>query len=457
MAFETSDIPHPEDTIVAAASAPGAGRRAVVRLSGPLSHAIVRKVFDPKDLQQWEQRRRWLEGQLRLSQLRPPVPATVLRFFTPYSYTGQDMAEVHLPGSPPLVEQLIADLLRHGGRPAQPGEFTLRAFLAGKKDLAQAEAVQAVVEADDAAALQQALRQLAGGISHPLHRLRETLLDLLADIEAALDFVDEDITFVSAEEAIRRLSEASEQIAALLQQTQSRGLSRTAARIVFVGLPNAGKSSLFNALGGGQAIVSPIPGTTRDYLIQSCDWDGVPVELVDTAGWQEAADTIEQQAQQLGCDAACTADVVVWCDEHGRFPAEHVQLFTNLGAELVRVRTKADLGVLPGPATSEPSAADVVCSIHNSMSVKELRKILRERLLRRRRPGWLAGLARCRHHLEMCGEQLQAAIHYLAAGESMELVALALREALHQLGCLTGAVYTNDLLDRIFSRFCIGK
>ena len=218
-------------------------------------------------------------GSITLSGVHSPLPATLYFFPGPRSYTGQDLAELHTLGSPPLVERLVADLLTAGARPAQPGEFTLRAFLAGKKDLPQAEAVNAVIEAGTDAELATALAQLAGGVTRPLQSLREDLLNLLADLEAALDFADEDIEFVGKPETLARLDAAIEHLTALAHQLDDRSISGRPVRVALVGLPNAGKSSLFNALAGGDALVSPIPGTTRDYLNRAarcspaCRWN----------------------------------------------------------------------------------------------------------------------------------------------------------------------------------------
>ena len=363
MSFEKTALPHPDDTIVAVSSAPGPGARAIVRVSGPEARGVVERVFvakRPKPPTPFPNReggfqtppptgeglgrgRFLIPGSLALSGVHSPLPATLHFFPGPRSYTGQDLAELHTIGSPPLVERLVADLLNAGARPARPGEFTLRAFLAGKKDLPQAEAVRAVVEAGTDADLRLALAQLAGGVTRPLQALRDDLLNLLADLEAALDFADEDIEFVGKPETLSRLDAAIDQLTTLRRQLEDRAVSGRPVRIALVGLPNAGKSSLFNTLAGGDALVSPIPGTTRDYLTKQLDLGGVPVELIDTAGWLDAADTIEEQAQQLGREQSARADVVLWCDEHGAFPDADSARLAATGAEVLRVRTKSDL------------------------------------------------------------------------------------------------------------------
>jgi tRNA modification GTPase len=482
MSFEKTAAPHPDDTIAAVSSAPGPAPRAIVRLSGPRTRAVVDVVFRaaeptprPPPCREGEQNlsriddvngapnspslqgggrgvgssRRFVRGVLRLSGVHSPLPATLYFFAGPRSYTGQDVAELHLVGSPPLVERLVADLLAAGARPARPGEFTLRAFLAGKKDLPQAEAVQAVIDAGTDADLGAALAQLAGGVSRPLDALRDSLLNLLADTEAALDFADEDIEFVGQAETLRQLDVAIAQLAAVAVQMESRTVSGRPVRVALVGEPNAGKSSLFNALTGGAALVSPVAGTTRDYLTRPLDLAGVPCELIDTAGWQDATDTIEAQAQRLGAEQSARADVVVWCDEHGVFDGRDEARLRATGAAVLKVRTKSDL------RAARPSAgAALACSVHD---LGALRAALAEAVTALARPALAPSQSRCRHHVAVCLERLREARALTAAAEPPELVALALRGAIDALGEMTGAVYTDDLLDRVFSRFCVGK
>jgi tRNA modification GTPase len=441
--------PHPGDTIVAVSSAPGPGARAVVRVGGPGARAVIDRVFRPDAP---DRTRHLTPGSLRLSGVHSPLPATLYFFPGPRSYTGQDLAELHTVGSPPLVERLVADLLAAGARPALPGEFTLRAFLAGKTDLPRAEAVHAVVAAGTDADLRAALDQLAGNVSRPLEALRDDLLNLLADLEAALDFADEDLEFVGRDETLARLGAALAQLDALLGRLDDRGVSGRPVRVALVGRPNAGKSSLFNALAGGAALVGPVPGTTRDYLTARLDVGGVPVELIDTAGWQAAADTVEEQAQRLGRGAAGAADVVLWCDEDGAFPAADAARLATTAAEVLRVRTKADMGGRTGSASD-----GVACSATAAGGTAALAAALRDTVLSLTRPALAPSQSRCRGHAAGCAAHLRAARDHVSAGDPPELAAAALRAALDQLGELTGAVYTDDLLDRVFSRFCVGK
>jgi tRNA modification GTPase len=462
----STGAPHPDDTIVAVSSAPGPGPRAIVRVSGPKTQAVVDAVFVPTAGMN-AAARHLVPGSLRLSGVHSPLPADLYFFPGPHSYTGQDLAELHTIGSPPLVERLVADLLGAGARPARPGEFTLRAFLAGKKDLPQAEAVQAVVEAGTDADLTAALAQLAGGVTRPLNRLREDLLNLLADVEAALDFADEDIEFVGKTEALTRIAAALAQLTNLQRQLDSRTVSGRPVRVALVGLPNAGKSSLFNALAGGPAaLVSPEAGTTRDYLTKALDLGGATVELVDTAGWQDAADTVAEQAQRLGRAQATQADVILWCVEPGGAfdPADEARLRAT-GAEVLRVATKSDLASRvshdPGPTANNPpvhtGGSPIPTSLVTLTGTDALRTALTERVLSLARSPLAPSQSRCRHHVEACIARLREAHRHTLFDDPPELIALALRSALDPLGEMVGAVYTDDLLDRIFSRFCIGK
>ncbi len=440
--------PHPDDTIVALSTAPGPGVRAIVRVSGPRAAEVVNSVISREPTASvLAVGSRLTPCSLTLSGVHSPLPADLYFFRGPNTYTGQDLAEIHTVSSPPLVERLIADLLAAGARSAQPGEFTLRAFLAGKKDLPQAEAVLAVIESDTEADLQGSLKQLAGGVTQPLAALRSDLLNLLADIEAALDFVDEDIEFVSKRDTLLRLTAALAHLTNLNRQLEGRTVSGRTLRIALVGEPNAGKSSLFNALTrNAKALVSDVPGTTRDYLIARLDLNGVPAELIDTAGWQAATDTIEGQAQQLGREQSDRSDVVLWCvpvnAEPGRPPSE----------DAVLVRTKADL--LQG---SREVGRSCLVSVVSGHGVVQLRQLLAEKAATFARSPLAPSQARCRAHVASAMTHLRNAHRHTVADDPPELLALALRAALDQIGEMAGAVYTNDLLDRIFSRFCIGK
>jgi tRNA modification GTPase len=277
----------------------------------------------------------------------------------------------------------------------------------------------------------------------PLALLREDLLNLLADVEAGLDFADEDIAFVKPDEVLGRLAKALAQLTLLKKQIEQRGVGSRPFRVVLAGRPNAGKSSLFNALvGRAEAIVSREPGTTRDYLEKDVHLRGITLRFVDTAGLREASDAIESAAQSLGVDQARHADLVLLCVEgtdNIDVPAEHV----------LRVATKCDI-VAPPEGVLATSAL-------TREGLDELRTVVADMARSRGTSSLAPSLSRCRHHVDACLAHLRQA-HAIVLNEQLpELLALELRLTLEELGAMVGAVYTDDLLDRVFSRFCIGK
>src|SRR5262249_31179425 len=313
--------PDPQDTIVALSSAPGPGARAIVRVSGPAALRIALSAFCPAEPIEPTRRRRYA-GQIHLLGLSASLSGDLCFWPGRRTYTGQELVEIHTLSSPPLTELLIAQLLNAGARAAQPGEFTLRGFLAGKLDLTQAEAVRGVIEAGNRDQLKQALAQLAGGVALPLQQLRDELLNLLADVEAGLDFTEEDIHFIARDELLQRIGKSLAHLVLLQKQFDQRAASNKLFRAVLVGRPNTGKSSLFNALApGSAALVGPEAGTTRDYLVRRLEVAGVTLEVVDTAGWQPAAGSIQEQAQRLSREQADQADLLLLCLESGQAAA----------------------------------------------------------------------------------------------------------------------------------------
>ncbi len=446
-----------QDTIVALSTAPGPGARAIVRLTGPDAVRIAGQVVRTEIAVQAHERHRY-KGWTMLPGVAAPFNAALYVWPAPLTYTGQDIVEVHTISCPPLVELQVAEFLQAGARAAGPGEFTLRGFLAGKLDLPKAEAVLAVIEAGNRDELAQALAQLAGGVSGPLNALRSDLLDLLADVEAGLDFAEEDIHFIELPSLLGQLAKGLAQVTIIQRQLDRRALADRPFRVAFTGHANVGKSSLFNALtGGGHALVSAQPGTTRDYLAKRVDWDGLALELIDTAGTRIPSDALETQAQRLGKEQIEQADIQLLCLEAGEsFAAEQRDLSAAGGPGTLTVVTKADL-LAAGTVESAATSGLICTSALAGLGLEELRRRLTE-LARARRDSPLApSLSRCRHHVQSCLDHLRQA-HAIALYEDPpELLALELRGALDQLGALVGAVYTDDLLDRIFSRFCIGK
>ena len=441
-------LPDPADTIVALSSSRAPGGRAIIRLSGPNAWSISVSFFREISRAKPDERL-LLSAEIRLPDLASSLPGDLYFWPAPRTYTGQDIVEIHTLSSPPLVELLVSICLNAGARAAQPGEFTMRAFLAGKLDLTQAEAVLGIIEAGDQDELRQALAQLAGGASQPLHKLREDLLNLLADVEAGLDFSEEDIHFVGQRDLLDRLSHALAHVTLVRKQLEQRAVAQRPFRVVLAGKPNAGKSMLFNALlGKAAALVSAEAGTTRDYLEGTLHHGGVTMRLVDTAGMRAAADNIERDAQSLGREQTGSADLVVWCRDAAASLRED-EAPPVAADRLLHVATKCDLAAAPTDAlpTSAVSGA----------GLKELKDVLTDRCRKRRQAPLAPSLSRCRHHVDSCLSHLRHAHAVVLHEDPAEVLAVELRGTLDELGAIVGAIYTDDLLDRVFSRFCIGK
>lgn len=449
---------HPlDDTIAAIASAPGGAARGIVRLSGPDSVAAVDRFLDAT----LENRPTVVAGNFRLAGMSP-LPCDVYCWPSGRSYTGQSVVEIHTLGSTPLLDALLNTVCEAGVRLASPGEFTLRAFLAGRIDLTQAEAVLGVIDAADPQQLDVALAQLAGGLARPLHELRDRLLDLLAHLEAGFDFADEDLSFVTSDELRHQLEAAQTIIDRLARQMASRSETTEQIRVVLLGQPNTGKSSLFNALAQkAGALVSKHPGTTRDYLTATLDLDGVKCQLIDTAGIRsELPDEdaeLEQAAQSKTLDQSRRADVEVLCLDATRSPSdwEQAQLAHASREQRVIVTTKVDMAPLKDLAEVGLATSSVT-----GEGIDALREALRDAVLTAGTAGShvVAGTAiRCRESLRLAAECLDRAGRIVESEAGEELVAAEIRVGLEEIGKVAGAVYTDDLLDRIFSRFCIGK
>jgi tRNA modification GTPase len=448
-----------DDTIAAIASPPGGAARGIVRLSGPAALGCLEQFFQPADDDDLSAGPpRAICGELRLPGLFSPLPCEAYLWPDGRSYTGQAVVEIHTLGSPPLLQLVLRSLCTAGARLAEPGEFTLRAFLAGRIDLTQAEAVLGVIDAGDAGELDVALRQLAGGLARPLGRLRDALVELLAHLEAGFDFADEELAFITPAELDRQLAEAGRAVAELRRQVAARGEAADHVRAVLVGRPNTGKSSLFNALVGDRAaLVSEHPGTTRDYLIADVELDGVKCRLVDTAGTGgDGPSAPDRAAHAVAAAQRQVAHVELLCLDATRSldAWERGELDSAAHQRRIVVLTKCDRP----PATDGPAAALQTSSV-TGQGIAELRAELRRRVLAAGGSGGdvvLGTALRSGDSLRLADQCLAAARQVAATGQQ-ELAATEIRLALGELGKIVGTVYTDDILERIFSRFCVGK
>jgi tRNA modification GTPase len=452
-----------QDPIVAIATAPGRGAIGIVRASGADLSALIQAVCG----RPLPPRQAVLLPFLG-DKGEPLDQGLALHFPAPASFTGEDVLELQAHGGPVLLQLLLARCLQAlpGARLAEPGEFTQRAFFNGKLDLAQAEAVADLIDASTEAAARSAARSLAGAFSAEVETLAQRLVELRTLVEATLDFPDEEIEFLKAARAEERLAAIHSTLAGALARCRQGALLREGLRVVLAGQPNVGKSSLLNALAGAErAIVTPIPGTTRDRISESLQIDGVPLHVTDTAGLRlphEAADEVERIGITRSWQAIHEADVVVFLRDLTRrdeaaVAAADAEIASLLPAATPRlvVWNKADAVAAPAAA----DAGELRLSAKSGSGLDTLRQALLAQA------GWQAlpeGLfmARRRHvlALEAALAHVQAAQAHTATGDAaLELLAEELRRAHAELAGITGAFGVEDLLGEIFGRFCIGK
>jgi len=443
----------PPDTIVAAATPPGAGGVAIVRISGSEAELIARSMLggvpEPRNATHATFRRR--DGAALDVGLALYFPA-------PASFTGESVLELHGHGGPLVVSLVVDAAVELGARRAEPGEFTKRAFLNGKLDLAQAEATADLISSGTEQAARAALRSLSGAFSESVGKLAEQLTRLRMHVEAAIDFPEEEIDFLSDEALLSGLEDCGKAFRKLERQAAMGRVLRDGLRVVIVGKPNAGKSSLLNRLSGEEsAIVTEVAGTTRDIIREQINIDGLAVELVDTAGLRDNPDRIEAEGIRRAREALKSADAALWIQDASE-PGD-AKIGENLppGVELTIVRNKIDLtNEAPG---SEPDRPGVIrLSAATGEGVGALRDRLRK-LAGYENLGEGAFTARQRHldALKRASGHFASGREALAQSRAGELLAEELRLAQEALGEITGAVSSDDLLGRIFADFCIGK
>ena len=467
------------DPIAAIATAPGRGAVGIVRVSGKGLGALV-KALCGRTLRPREAT--YLPFRDAVGQ---PIDQGLALFFpAPHSYTGEDVLELQAHGGPVVLQLLLARCLEAGaqahpatGQPAlpglrvaQPGEFTERAFLNDKIDLAQAEAIADLIDASTTAAARSASRSLTGAFSHEIHALRDALIHLRMLVEATLDFPEEEIDFLRKADARGQLSNLKQTLSQVMQRARQGALLREGIKVVIAGQPNAGKSSLLNALAGAElAIVTPIAGTTRDKVQQTIQIEGVPLHIIDTAGLRDSDDEVERIGIARAWDEIAGADAVLFLHDLARrdamdYRAADAVIESTLDEKLpssvpvIDVWNKVDC--VPGAAQpASAGRAAVHLSARTGEGLDALRRILLEVA------GWQSApegvyIARARHvqalrtvqqHLEEAAAQLDA------LGPALDLLAEELRLAQNALSSITGEFSSDDLLGVIFSSFCIGK
>ena len=448
-----SPAPRSPDTIAAIATAPGRGGVGVVRVSGAGLGAFAFALCGREPKPRTAHFTRFLDADERV------IDEGILLFFAaPASFTGEDVLELQGHGGPVVMQLLLERCLQLGARLAEPGEFTRRAFLNGKLDLAQAEGVADLIEASTAAAARSAVRSLSGRFSEEVHRIVDALIDLRMLVEATLDFPEEEIDFLERARALPRLDGIRDQLEELLDRARQGALLRSGLNVVLVGEPNVGKSSLLNQLAGeDRAIVTEIAGTTRDALRETIQIEGIPLHIIDTAGLRETVDTVERIGIERTWREIERADVILRLVDAVQGEAGDADIDRRLPPAVARITVvnKIDLVGLEAGRSEVAGRVRLQVSARSGEGVD----LVRRELLRI--AGWHAHgedviLARERHLTAL----RQALAHVREAGEqlgALELFAEELRLAQEQLGEITGEFTADDLLGVIFSRFCIGK
>lgn len=446
-----NEMDYVPETIVAAATPPGTGGIGIVRVSGPDTEKIAAAMLGnvPEARHATVVAMRAASGEVLDNGLALYFPA-------PDSFTGESVLELHGHGGPLVLSMLVEAVVSLGARQAQPGEFSKRAFLNEKIDLVQAEAIADLIGSGTTQAAKAALRSLSGQFSAAVAALQEQLIRLRLHVEAAIDFPEEEIDFLSDAALRKRIDECNEAFVSLQKEAKVGRLLRDGYQIIIVGPPNAGKSSLLNLLSGQDAaIVTEIAGTTRDILREQIQIDGLAVELIDTAGLRANPDQIEAEGIRRARAAILNADAVMWVqDASDESTAGHGE---ELPAEvpLLIVRNKIDK---TGDAPGDVDAETINISAQTGAGVEALREHIR-RLAGYKDLGEGAFTARRRHldALDRAAKHFKAGCDALEKDKAGELLAEELRLAQQKLGEITGEFSSDDLLGRIFSEFCIGK
>jgi tRNA modification GTPase len=463
-----------EDTIVALATPNGIGAIGVIRLSGPDAITIAQKVWKGKDLTKQASHTlhfgRIMDGTLELDE----VVASL--FVAPRSYTRENVVEISCHGSNFIIESIIKLFIKNGARAAKAGEFTLRAFLNGQLDLSQAEAVADLIASNSKASQQIALQQLRGGFSSQLKQLRDQLVTFASLIELELDFAEEDVEFANRDQLKKLIHEITKVIGSLIQSFELGNAIKNGVNTVIAGRPNAGKSTLLNALlNEERAIVSHIPGTTRDTIEEVLNIKGINFRLIDTAGIREATDAIEQIGVQRTMEKISQSALLLYVFDAEQITDEEldadIKSLQKPGVAMLVIANKIDLlketeklknfeekhRNYSGFQGSQTTPL-VLISAKEKQQIDELKQQIYAAAIKENLTGHETLVTNIRH-LEALQKTEEALIRVLDGIDTVtsDFLSMDIKQALHYLGEITGAVTTDDLLENIFSKFCIGK
>jgi len=444
------------DTIAAIATPPGRGGVGIVRVSGPKSREIADKILGQCPPVRHAHYLPFKDSQGEL------IDSGIALFFQkPHSFTGEDILELQAHGGPVVLDLLLKQVLSLGARMARAGEFSEQAFLNDKMDLAQAEAVADLIEADSADAARAAVRSLQGEFSRSVHQLVESIIQLRLYVEAALDFPEEEIDFISDGRIAAQLSAIEQDLEQVFASARQGCLLREGMTLVIAGRPNAGKSSLLNQLAGREsAIVTDIPGTTRDVLREHIQIDGLPLHIIDTAGLRESDDPVEQEGVRRAWAEIEQADRLLLLLDDQQRDDDHLDIEDRMPKHIgiTRVFNKIDLSGRDPAMTSTPQGVHIALSAKTGAGLDLLREHLKTCMgYEQSSEGRFSARRRHLDALEQAQQHLAAARHNLEVLQAGELLAEELRQAQESLNQITGEFTSDDLLGRIFSSFCIGK
>ncbi len=449
-------------SIAAIATPVGEGGIAVIRVSGKDAFEKVNAVFRGKDLTKASSHTVHF-GKIVDENNLPVDEVLATVFKSPRSYTGENTVEISCHGGVLVTQKVLETILETGVKAAEAGEFTQRAFLNGKMDLDQAEAVADIIHAKSLKAVDAAHQQLEGRLGEHIKQFRQQIIDATAMIELELDFIEEDVEFANKEQLMKLLVDVSAEINALLETYETGRLVKDGVKTVLIGRPNAGKSTLLNTLvGSDRAIVTDIAGTTRDTIDVDWNYEGLLFKLIDTAGLRETDDIVEAEGVKRSQKAFEQADLVVYLKDlsHSFTPEEReeIKTFQQRAGEtpFILIGTKADIE----QETEWRTEFDLKISALSGDAINTLKATLKERALENKHydaSSLLVTSSRHRDALKKAEEQVQAAINGLKLGMTGDFLSIDLRAALNELGSITGEITNEHILDSIFSRFCIGK
>ncbi len=451
------------DTIIAMATAMGETSIHILRLSGSKAGTIIEECFEPQNRERWSRRDNFtLNLGVFKDELRVLDEVLVGRMLAPFSYTGEDVYEINCHGGTFVAQRILQACIRHGAKLAEPGEFSKRAFLNGKMDLVQAEAVIDLICSRTETAANLALTQLGGGLSETIVSLREKILETLAFIEAGIDFPEDDVESLDRENLSHRISEALLDTRHLLEGSKTGKILRDGLLTVIVGRPNVGKSSLLNALlHEERAIVTDIPGTTRDEIRESVSVGGILLKLVDTAGICESQDLVERLGIERTWKALQTAELILLVVQANQpLTKDECNILDMYGEKVIIITNKIDLLESKEVFLEYKDRKWIPFSVLQHRGFEELEIEIRSRVYQGEAvltSDPLLSSVRQISALERCDTALKQALESIKLGMPWDILSIDLREALNSVSEVTGHNVQESLLEDIFSRFCIGK